>query len=78
MKVCWQVTGIRQDAKAQANPLVVEQDKLANERGYYLHPEAHGYPAQKSIAEARYPKELSQFRAEQQKITQGGLRKRTA
>jgi hypothetical protein len=69
MKVCWQVTGIRQDAWAQANPLVVEQDKLANERDFYLHPEAHGYPAQKSIVEARYAEELRQFREEQQKIT---------
>jgi hypothetical protein len=69
MKVCWQVTGIRQDAFAKVNPLVVEQDKLANERDYYLHPEAHGYPAQKSIVEARYHKELRQFREVQQKIT---------
>lgn len=69
MKVCWQVTGIRHDALAQANPLVVEQDKLANERDYYLHPEAHGYPAQKSIVEALYPEELRRFREEQQKIT---------
>jgi hypothetical protein len=69
MKVCWQVTGIRHDALAQANPLVVEQDKLANERDYYLHPEAHGYPAQKSIVEVLYPEELRRFREEQQKIT---------
>jgi hypothetical protein len=62
MKVCWQVTGIRQDAWAQANPLVIEQDKSENERGYYLHPEVHGYPAQKNIAEARYPEEARQFR----------------
>jgi len=69
MKVCWQVTGIRHDALAQANPLVVEQDKLANERDHYLHPEAHGYPAQKSMVEVRHPEELGQFRKEQQKIT---------
>jgi hypothetical protein len=69
MKVCWQVTGIRQDPLAQANPLVVEQDKLANERDHYLHPAAHGYPAQKSMVEVRHPEELGQFRKEQQKIT---------
>jgi hypothetical protein len=69
MKVCWQVTGIRQDASAQAHPLVVEQDKSENERGYYLHPEAHGYPAQKSILEAQYPEEIRQFREEQKKVT---------
>jgi len=69
MKVCWLVTGIRHDAFAQANPLVVEQDKLPNEQDYYIHPETYGYPAQKSIVEALYPDELRQFREEQQKIT---------
>lgn len=62
MKVCWQGTGIRQDAWAQANPLVIEQDKSENERDYYLHPEVHGYPVQKNIAEVRYPEEARQFR----------------
>lgn len=70
MKVSWQITGIRQDAWAQANPPVIEQDKLENERGYYLHPEIHGLTAQRSIVEVRYPKELSQFREEKAKITQ--------
>jgi hypothetical protein len=36
------VTGIRQDAYAQANPIVVEVDKPVEERGTLLHPEAHG------------------------------------
>ena len=44
MEVSWQVTGVRRDAWAQANPLIVEQDKSPQERGYYLHPEAHGKP----------------------------------
>lgn len=42
VKVSWQVTGIRHDAYANAHPMVVEQDKPANERGRYLEPEAFG------------------------------------
>jgi hypothetical protein len=39
VKVCWQITGVRQDAWAEANRIPVEQDKPAAERGRYLHPE---------------------------------------
>jgi len=42
IKVCWQVTGVRRDAWARANPLVVERDKTDAERGRYLHPELYG------------------------------------
>ena len=62
MKVSWQVTGIRRDPWAQANPLVIEQDKSENERDYYLHPEVLEYPVQKNIAVGRYPEEARQFR----------------
>jgi len=41
-RVCWQVTGIRQDAYAQAHPLVVEQEKPGAERGKYLYPVESG------------------------------------
>lgn len=61
MKVCWQVTGIRQDAFARANRLPVEQDKPPNERDYYVHPEAHGQPLEKSIVGARHPEKLKRF-----------------
>jgi hypothetical protein len=43
-EVSWQVTGIRNDAYARANRIPVEVDKPAEERGTYLHPEAHGKP----------------------------------
>ncbi|GAA2231332.1 hypothetical protein N1031_07640 [Herbiconiux moechotypicola] len=33
VEVSWQVTGIRQDSYATANPIVVEQDKTAAEKG---------------------------------------------
>jgi hypothetical protein len=55
MEVCWCVTGIRQDAWAKAHRLPTEQDKPANEQGYYLHPELYGESEQKSIMHARYP-----------------------
>ncbi|MFH1373234.1 MAG: hypothetical protein ABII79_05520 [bacterium] len=42
MRVSWQVTGIRKDAFAQANPIEVEVEKPANEQGLYIHPEAFG------------------------------------
>ena len=42
MKVCWQVTGTRQDAYAKAHPMKVEQDKAKNEQGKYLDPADYG------------------------------------
>jgi hypothetical protein len=44
VRVSWQVTGIRKDAWAKMNPLVVEEDKPEEARGTYLHPEAFGQP----------------------------------
>lgn len=38
MKVSWQVVGIRQDPFAEAHPIVVEQEKTAIEKGFYMHP----------------------------------------
>jgi len=47
MKVSWQVTGIRQDAFAQAHRIPVEQDKAVEDRGTYLYPAEHGQPETK-------------------------------
>jgi hypothetical protein len=44
MEVSWQVTGIRQDRFAEANRIPVEEDKLPEDRGKYLHPDAHNRP----------------------------------
>jgi len=49
LRVSWQVTGIRHDAYAQANPIVVEVDKPAKERGTLLHPEAFGVDSSYSL-----------------------------
>lgn len=48
-EICWQVTGVRQDAYAVAHPIPVEEDKPAEERGMYLYPEEHGKDVEKGI-----------------------------
>lgn len=49
MKVSWQVTGTRQDPYAVAHPIVPEEDKSLEERGYYLHPELYGQPEEMRV-----------------------------
>jgi len=49
--VSWQVTGIRQDAFARANPVIPEVEKTEDERGKYLHPEAFGLPASRGLSQ---------------------------
>ena len=61
MKVSWQVTGVRQDAYAKAHPLQVEVDKPAEERGYYIHPELFGAPAEKSMEWALHPEMMKRM-----------------
>jgi hypothetical protein len=55
VEVSWQITAVRQDAYAKANPLVVEQPKPDNEKGFYLNPEVYGQPAEKQTQWARRP-----------------------
>jgi trimeric autotransporter adhesin len=50
MKVSWQVTGIRQDAWANAYRIPVEENKPASSRGLYHHPELFGHHKEKGIA----------------------------
>ncbi|MEX1021463.1 MAG: hypothetical protein WDZ49_17510, partial [Litorilinea sp.] len=42
LSVSWQVSGIRHDPYAEANPLEAEVEKPAAERGTYLNPEVYG------------------------------------
>jgi hypothetical protein len=51
--VSWQVTGIRQDAFANAHRIPVEEDKPLQERGTYLHAEALGFPADLQVDRVR-------------------------
>ena len=55
VKVSWQVTGIRRDAWAEVNRIVVEQDKPEAEQGLYLHPAALGQPPEKDVETVRHP-----------------------
>jgi hypothetical protein len=56
MKVSWQVTGVRQDAYANAHRIPVEEAKAASERGLYRHPEVFGQPPEKQIGQQSTPK----------------------
>jgi hypothetical protein len=55
VEVSWQVTGIRQDAWANAHRIPVEVLKADRDRGLYLHPELFGAPAEKNIGLAHHP-----------------------
>jgi hypothetical protein len=48
-KVSWQVTGIRQDKWANANRIIVEEEKSGRDRGRYLHPELFGESEEKKV-----------------------------
>ena len=66
VEVSWQVTGIRQDAYANAHRIPVEQDKSEKERNHYLHPELFGQAEEGSILNADRPdlfKRMQQSRA---------------
>lgn len=62
-KVSWQVTGTRQDAWANAHRIPVEEEKSAQERGYYMAPELFGQAPEKQIAYARHPDMVRRHKA---------------
>jgi hypothetical protein len=49
MKVSWQVTGIRQDAWANAHCIPVKENKPIEECGTYLSPLEHGRPEEMGL-----------------------------
>jgi hypothetical protein len=51
LKVSWMVTGIRQDAYANAHRIPVEAPKPDGERGLYLHPVELGLPAELGLGD---------------------------
>ena len=63
VKVSWQVTGIRQDAWANAHRIPLEEDKDEKQRGYYLHPELYNQTPDKSIEYAANPKLMKALQA---------------
>ncbi len=48
-KICWLVTGVRNDAYAKAHPIVVEREKAANDNCLFLHPVEHGQPPERGV-----------------------------
>jgi trimeric autotransporter adhesin len=62
MRVSWQVTGIRQDAWANAHRIPVEELKSQAERGYYLRPELYGAEPEKQVEWARHPQMMKKMR----------------
>jgi hypothetical protein len=67
LKVSWQVTGIRQDAYANAHRLPVEEEKTQSEQGYYLHPELFGQPEEKGLEWVRNPELMRQLKQDREK-----------
>ncbi len=49
VKISWQVTGIRQDAYANAHRIKDVVEKTGEEKGKYIHPELFNQPAAKGI-----------------------------
>jgi hypothetical protein len=56
VKVSWQVTGIRQDAWANAHRIPLEEEKPEKEKGHFLHPELFGHAGEPSISEMGHPR----------------------
>jgi hypothetical protein len=63
VEVSWQVTGVRHDAYAMANPLVVEEEKDARVRGFFIHPELYGAQPERQIQWARHPRTMKHMKA---------------
>jgi hypothetical protein len=64
VEVSWQITAVRQDPYAKANPIVVEQPKPVRERGFYLHPEFYGQPREKQTEWGRHPAQMQRMKAQ--------------
>jgi trimeric autotransporter adhesin len=78
MKVSWQVTGVRQDAWANAHRMPVEQVKNVKERGFYLAPELFGAPKEKRLIWARHGKAMQHVKdLQQRKLSTGTSSRRT-
>jgi len=56
VKVSWQVTGIRHDRYANANPTRVIVAKPKADQGKYLHPELYGKPKSEAIGYVKPPR----------------------
>jgi len=66
VEVSWLITAVRHDAYAQANPLIVEQEKPAREKGFYIHPDLYGQPQEKQTLWATHPSMMEKRKAQQE------------
>jgi hypothetical protein len=64
VEVSWQVTGIRQDAWANAHRTAVELEKPDREKGFYLHPELFGATREQGIAWPQNPEMMKRHSVE--------------
>ena len=62
VRVSWQVTGIRQDPWANKHRIKTEEEKLENEKGFYLHPELYNQNEEKGVEWARNPERMQQLK----------------
>ncbi|HEV8483502.1 MAG TPA: hypothetical protein VGV87_08145 [Blastocatellia bacterium] len=69
-KVSWTVTGIRQDAWANAHRIAVEEDKSESERGHYLYPELFNQPEEKGIEWAHHPEVMQRMKQQGDQMKQ--------
>ncbi len=58
VEVSWQVTGVRQDAWANAHRIPNEIEKSEKEKGHYLSPELFGHKGDVSINDMKIPRSL--------------------
>jgi len=49
LKVCWEVSGVRNDAYARNHPIEVVVEKTGKEKGTYIFPEDYGKPASMKV-----------------------------
>jgi hypothetical protein len=69
-KVSWTVTGIRQDAWANAHRIAVEEDKSESEHGHYLYPELFNQPEEKGIEWAHHPEVMQRMKQQGDQMKQ--------
>jgi hypothetical protein len=71
VEVSWQVTGVRQDAYANAHRIQVEEEKPASERGRLLHPEVYGQAPQ-GVEDEDVPPEVKELMKKHRERLQKG------
>ena len=64
------VTGVRQDAWANKHRIKTEEEKPEEERGFYLHPEAHNRPEEQGVEWVRRPELMQRVKEMKQKSKQ--------